>query len=40
MGWVRNAVLMSVYLGLGNPRGLGFRVGARWAGEGNIRVSL
>ncbi len=40
MGWVRNVVLMSVYLGLGNPRGSGFRVGARWAGEGNTGVSL
>jgi hypothetical protein len=27
MDWVRNVVLMSVYLGLGNPRGSGFRVG-------------
>ncbi len=26
--------------GLGNPRGSGFQVGARWAGEGNAGVSL
>ncbi len=26
--------------GLGNPRGSGFWVGARWAGEGNAGVSL
>ncbi len=29
MVWVRNVVLMSVYLGLGNPRGSGFRVGGQ-----------
>ncbi len=29
MGWVRNVVLMSVYLGLENPRGSGFRVGGQ-----------
>ncbi len=29
MGWVRNVVLMSVYLGLGNPRGSVFRVGGQ-----------
>jgi hypothetical protein len=27
MGWVRNVVLMNVYLGLENPGGSGFRVG-------------
>ncbi len=27
MGWVRNVVLMNVYLDLENPGGLGFRVG-------------
>ncbi len=32
MGWVRNVVLMSVYLGLGNPRGSGFRVGDQMGG--------
>jgi hypothetical protein len=26
MGWVRNVVLMNVYLGPENPRGSGFRV--------------
>jgi hypothetical protein len=35
MGWVRNVVLMSVYLGLEKPQGV--RIpggGARWADEG------
>ncbi len=32
MGWVRNVVLMSVYLGLGNPRGSEFRVGDQMGG--------
>jgi hypothetical protein len=27
MGWVRNVVLINVYLDLGNPGGSGFRVG-------------
>ncbi len=27
MGWVRNVILISVYLDLENPRGLGFWVG-------------
>jgi hypothetical protein len=31
---------MSVYLGLENPRGSGFRVGGQMAGEGNTGVSL
>jgi hypothetical protein len=35
MGWVRNAVLMSVYF----VSGILGR-GARWAGEGNAGVSL
>ncbi len=40
MGWVRNVVLMSVYLGLENPRGSGFRVGGQMGSEGNTGVSL
>ncbi len=35
MGWVRNVVLMNVYLGLEKPQGgRGSGWGARWAGEG------
>jgi hypothetical protein len=37
MGWVRNVVLMNVYLGLENPRGSGFRVRGhmgRWEMKG------
>jgi hypothetical protein len=37
MGWVRNVVLMSVYLGLGNPRGSGFRVGGQMGRRGKYR---
>jgi hypothetical protein len=41
MGWVRNVVLMIVYLGLEKPQGVGIPGGgARWAGEGNAGVSL
>jgi hypothetical protein len=40
MGWVRNVVLMNVYLGLEKPQGVGISGGgARWAGEGNKGVS-
>ncbi len=36
MGWVRNVVLMNVYLGLEKPQGVGISgEGATWAGEGN-----
>ncbi len=34
MGWVRNVVLMNVYLGLGNPRGSGFWVGGQMGRRG------
>ncbi len=35
MGWVRNVVLINVYLDLGNPGGLGFWVGRVYEpGEG------
>ncbi len=40
MGWVRNVVLMSVYLGLGNPRGLGFQVGGQMCRRGKYRGQL
>jgi hypothetical protein len=42
MGWVRNVVLMNVYFGSGKLQGVGIsgRGGARWADEGNARVSL
>jgi hypothetical protein len=40
MGWVRNVVLMNVYLDLENPRGSGFRVGATWTKRGKWGVSL
>jgi hypothetical protein len=40
MGWVRNVVLMSVYLGLEKPQGRDSGWGARWAGEGNTGISL
>jgi hypothetical protein len=36
VGWVRNVVLMNVYLDLENPGGSGFRVkGPHGLGEGN-----
>jgi hypothetical protein len=42
MGWVRNVVLMNVYLGLEKPQGVWILdgEGATWAGEGNEGVSL
>jgi hypothetical protein len=41
MGWVRNVVLINVYLGLEKPHGVGTPGGGtRWAGEGNAGVSL
>ncbi len=40
MGWVRNVVLMNVFLDLENPGGSGFWVGVYEPGEGNRGVSL
>jgi hypothetical protein len=41
MGWVRNVVLMNVYLDLEKPRGVGILgEGPHGAGEGNGGVSL